>query len=431
MSRLTKSWLLLPLLGISQLTLCSQAVAGGLWAQEFGDPAMGRANAGAAAGTDDASTALHNPAYMSETKKEQLMVSGGVIVTENEFSLDSVDESSRRGQQACSGGIETCDAGGKEYGLLGGASMFYTTPIDEKWAWGLSFSAASGGITDRDDDWVGRFDMTDVDLAVVALASSISYKVNDWLSVGVSAEFMYGFINLELKLPSIEPGTVPALPDGYGESSVELEDTTTEVSYSLSATVKVSEQTRIGFRYHPEVTLEFDDIDLEQPKAINPNSVITADLTYGQFVRIGITHELNDNLTVHSTLGWDDWSALKDVPLTIAGNTANIAQDWEDTYHVAFGVDYKLNSEWMLQTGFSYDSSPQDDDMRYAQLALDEQKRFAIGAQYNYGQPFSVGTQLVILDAGSAPIEREGLYYSGDFKTNRATLFMMNANWQF
>lgn len=70
--------------------------------------------------------------------------------------------------------------------------MFYVKPIDDKLAWGLSFSAVSGGASDYDDDWVGRFDMTEINLVIVALSPTISWQVNDWLSVGVGAEIIYG-----------------------------------------------------------------------------------------------------------------------------------------------------------------------------------------------------------------------------------------------
>ena len=55
--------------------------AGGLWLNEFGSPAMGRARAGAEAGVDDASTVLHNPATITRLDKEQWMAAGGLIIS--------------------------------------------------------------------------------------------------------------------------------------------------------------------------------------------------------------------------------------------------------------------------------------------------------------------------------------------------------------
>jgi long-subunit fatty acid transport protein len=51
-------------------------LAGGLWINEFGAPAMARAAAGAQTGSDDASAGLYNPAGMSYASGTQWMASG-------------------------------------------------------------------------------------------------------------------------------------------------------------------------------------------------------------------------------------------------------------------------------------------------------------------------------------------------------------------
>lgn len=428
MANISKLCLLIPALTFGQFAISSTANAGGLWAQDFGDPSMGRANAGATAGVDDASTTLHNPAYMSSIKKEQLMVAGGIVFSETDFNLESVDESTYRGQQACKDG---CIEGGSAGGFLGGASMFYVKPINDKWTWGMSFSAVSGGATDYDDDWVGRFDMTEMNLAIVALSPSVSYQVNDWLSLGLATEFIYGQVSLDLALPEIPAGIIDALPDGYDESKLSLEDNDTLVSYSLSAAIKLSDKTRVGIKYQPEFTMEFDDISVEEPAALELNNALTADLVYAQFVRVGLTHQYSEDLELHMTIGWDDWSAFESVPISIAGIDLEVNESWEDTYHIAMGVSYYADEHWLLSTGFSYDSNPSKNDTRYAQLAVDEQKRIAFGAQYDYGMPFTAGVQFLVLDAGKNEINRDGWYYTGDFDTFRAYMLMANASWEF
>lgn len=429
MARLSKTWVLLaPALGLSQLLFSQQAIAGGLWAQDFGDPAMGRANAGAVAGVNDAAATLHNSAYMTELDSAKLMIAGGLIYTDGEFDLESVDETTLRGQQACKNG---CKDDGNPGSLLGGASIFYSAPINEKFAWGISFTGASGGVADYDNDWVGRFDLNELNLVLVALSPTVAYKVNDWLSVGAGVEFLYGSVDLDFYLPSIPADTVELLPEGIGETGIELEDETFLVSYNLSAAIKLSESTRLGIKYHPEIKLEFDDINVEEPKALDQKRVWQADLTYGQFVRLGITHAYSDKLDLHMTVGWDDWSAMEDVPVKIGDFSTQVIEDWEDTYHVAVGLSYRYSKDWKFSTGMSYDSSPIDDDMRYAQLAIDEQTRYAVGVEYKYTEPFNIGAQFVMLDAGDNKIDREDWYYSGEFKKNRAYMLMVNANWTF
>jgi long-chain fatty acid transport protein len=71
------------------LPAVSQPVlAGGLYLNEFGTPAMGTSGAGAQALANDASTAFHNVAGMTRLEGEELMVSGGLLYYDSEFDPD-------------------------------------------------------------------------------------------------------------------------------------------------------------------------------------------------------------------------------------------------------------------------------------------------------------------------------------------------------
>jgi len=59
------------------MTLSTPALAAGLWMYEKGTPDVGTANAGAGARTEDASTALNNPAGMTRLDKPQLLIGQG------------------------------------------------------------------------------------------------------------------------------------------------------------------------------------------------------------------------------------------------------------------------------------------------------------------------------------------------------------------
>ena len=63
----------------------TQLLAGGLYLNEFGTPAMGTAGAGAHALANDASTAFHNPAGMTRVDGEELVVSGGLLNYDMKF----------------------------------------------------------------------------------------------------------------------------------------------------------------------------------------------------------------------------------------------------------------------------------------------------------------------------------------------------------
>ena len=121
----------------------NQAVAGGLWLNEFGDFAGGRASAGAAAGTDDAATIIHNPASITRIEGSQLFGSVGALIPKTEF--DVKDSASFIG-----------DGNGGQAGQVApAASMAYVFDNGwNNWGTGISLEGLAGAGLDYDDDWV-------------------------------------------------------------------------------------------------------------------------------------------------------------------------------------------------------------------------------------------------------------------------------------
>lgn len=374
--------------------------AGGLWLNEYGSPAMGRARAGAAAGVNDASTVHHNPATMSRLEREQWMATGGIVYSQVEFDLERNFV------------VNGSDEGGDAGGLSPGASVFYVNPnLNEKWSWGISAAGLAGSVLDYDDDWAGRFQATEVTLATLGVAPAVSYQVNDWLSLGASMQLVYALLEVKLEVPVVNQ-----------QATIDGDDT--QVGYVLGAAAKLSDRTRIGLVYQSELDFEFGG-DAELPAGGSVG--VDTELPLSAYARLALTHSLNDQLNVHATLGWDDWDTLDKVNLSTNSGGAALNANWDDTYHYALGLEYSTGGHWIFSTGLAYDTNPVSKYDRNAQLPVDRQVRYAFGAQYQQRDDFSIGGQLVYADLGKAKIE--GLGYGGEFETNEVLFISINANW--
>lgn len=169
----------LPNLFLGQLltAVSTQVLAGGLYLNEFGTPAMGTAGAGAHALANDASTAFHNPADMTRVEGEEFMVSGGLLYYDMKFA------------PAPNTPIPGSDGGnaGGPGPILG---TFYTRDLSEDWDFGLSLVSISAALIDYEDSWTGRYLVQDVTILTVSAMPSISYRVNDRWSLGAGATVM-------------------------------------------------------------------------------------------------------------------------------------------------------------------------------------------------------------------------------------------------
>lgn len=394
------------------LGISAHVNAGGLWLSEYNQPTMGRAAAGEAAGSGDASDAFFNPASMSRHEESQLMVAGGLILPQVEFDVDQ--------GSAINGTGDGGDAGD----LTPSASVFYTRPLNERWSFGIGGLALTGSALDYDDDWVGRFQAKEVSLVVIGAVPSVSYRVNDKLSLGLAVPVMYSDLELKIAVPEI----VTPAPIGEGRAKIDGDDI--QVAASGSFHYAFNDRTAVGGRITSKFEFEYDgSVQTEFLREVG----VSTELTLATIARLGLSHELNDRWSLYASLGWDNWSQMDEVFLSTSSNGASLPRNWEDTYHYGLGADYRLNERWTLRAGMAFDTSPiQDDEDRTADMPIDEQYRFAIGADQRRDNGSVISYSLVYADYGDARLENPDLLpvlgFTGDYDTNRIWFFSVSYN---
>ncbi|MEZ5571125.1 MAG: outer membrane protein transport protein [Halioglobus sp.] len=386
----------------------TSASAGGLWLNEYGDLAGGRAAAGAAAGTDDAMTIAYNPASISRLQGNQLFVSAGAVVAEQNFDVSYT--SPRYGDKD----------GGNAGGTSLYSSMAYVHDLgSNKWSTGIALVPLAAASLDFTDDWVGRYQATEVELTVMALSPTIAYQVTDKLSVGASVQAVYSNLNLHFAIPRFDVNR----PDGDG--SIDGDDVLP--GFTLGAMYELSPRTRFGLTYQSEVEPKFNGDLKTNPRGLQVST--DTKLPLGEYVRFSVHQDMDDRWSVDFTVGWDNWSTLGDVLVATDQRSAGLATGWKDTYHVAWGTQYKLDNYWTLTGGVAYDTNPVSDQKRNAQLPVDKQMRYAVGAQYALSNSLTLGGYVNYADLGSADIKSQR--WGGDFDYNNATQIIANVVWKF
>ena len=139
----------------------------------------------ARAGRVDLST--RTPAGMARLEEPRLMIGVQPIFTDIEFDLDS--------NTTFTGGD-----GGQMGGFAPALGTYYVRPLNDRWAAGVAMAGIAGGAFDIDSDWAGRSLVTDLNLVAIGLNPVVSYRVNDWLSIGAGVSLNYGVIDFKLAL---------------------------------------------------------------------------------------------------------------------------------------------------------------------------------------------------------------------------------------
>ena len=389
----------------------NHAVAGGLWLNEYGDFSGGRASAGAAAGTDEAATIIHNPASATRVKGDQLFASASALITRLKFD---VKESSS----------EVGDGNGGQAGQLSpGATMAYVFDNGwNKWSTGISLAGLAGAGLTYDDDWVGRYQATEVNLLVMAMGATLAYQVTDRLSIGVTPQIFYSTLTQKLRLRT-SPYT------GREDFRVKLDGDDTGFGGMVGAVYDFNTGTRVGINWQSSFDIKFDG-KLKVNGNIGDGRQVSTDtqLTMAQNVRLALHHDVDDRLGLDFTVGWDNWDELDNIFVSVRGvGGAPIVTDWKDTYHYAAGFEYKLNDDWDITAGIAYDTNVVSASERVPELPIDEQIRYNAGARYHLSNTLIVGGYVNYTDLGSAKIDAE--LWSGQYGTNEMYQLSIFANW--
>jgi len=405
------------------------ANAGGIMLYEFGSPDVGLAAAGYAARAQDASTVFTNPAGMSRLEKSQ--VQGGVqaLYANLEFSPNS------------STTVSGSD-GGNAVGFLPGGSLFVVQKLNQDWSVGFGVLSYFGLSTQYDNNWVGRYYVQKGTLIGLTLTPAVSYRVNNWLSVGAGLNIMYGYLDSQMAVNNVGA----ARPDGQ----LKYDDNRWGYGANLGILVEPMPGTRFGLTYLSEVKLDFSAVPqfsglgpvleaLLRSRGLTTNN-LDLSMTVPQMVMFSAYHELNPQWAIMGNIGWQNWSRFGYVDVGInSSNPTSLTttSDYNDTWHVALGAQYRPSREtpWTFSCGIAYDSSAVDDDKRTVTVPMGEAWRFALGAQYAFNPNLTLGAAYEFIWGGNMSVDQNrgplAGRVAGDYSNTSFNFFALNLTWKY
>lgn len=382
------------------LAICafsSYSLAGGFALNEQSISNMGTAFAGRSSSADDATTVFGNPAGMSRLKREQ--VSGGLALLD---AKTDIDDASGRFAGSNDGDMVP---------FIGVPMGYYVKPLDDQWTFGLGVYAPFGLVTDYESGFQGRYYGDRSEVRVITLQPTLSYQINDQLSVGFGPTIN----RIDGELTSAVRNPVPGGADG----EVKIAGDDVALGFNAGVLYEMTPHTRLGMTYHSMVdyTLEGDTkISGSGPALASAAGKYdaTLDLKTPESVDLSVTHDLNDSWTIYAGSTWTRWSRLEEItvnsevirgPLAPAFGTITEEQKWHDTWSYAVGAAYKLNQQWLLRAGLAYDQAPTNNQFRSPRIPTDDRKILSLGAAWSPNDDITVDLAYSYLKEDDADID--------------------------
>ncbi|MGF7210625.1 long-chain fatty acid transport protein [Skermanella aerolata] len=358
------------------------ASAAGFYIKEQSVTGLGRAFAGESAMAEDASTIFFNPAGMTRLQGPEATAGAHLLVPRADLENRGSSASVRTPAGAVTRPIGGSD-GGNPYDPTPVPNAYFAYPLMDRDLWvGLGVSAPFGLANKYNADWFGRYDSIETDLLTIDIAPSVAYKVLDWVSIGGGIDIQYADAKLT---NAIFAGTGPDII-----SNVEGDDWA--VGYNVGILFEPLPTTRVGIHYRSKIdhTLE-GDVKLNRAGTSLSNLPGSADLDLPDIIAVGFAHDVTPALTVMAEYNWYGWSSFKEIRVKRSGLADQVVtQNYQDTFSVALGAQYKVDDAWTVRGGFQYDETPTVDGFRSTRTPDGDRYWLSAGLSYDVSDSFTV-----------------------------------------
>ena len=423
---------------ILSTALSTAAFGSGFALNEQSARLTGQAFAGRASDADNASTLVTNPAGMSLLKRPEASIGFSFVDAKSDIS----NVSSTVGPFSVSG---TNDGDMIPFTTI--PFGYYVQPVDDKLAVGFGIYAPFGLATEHEDEFQGRYFATVSDIQIVTFQPTVSYKINDNLSLGLG--ITYNRFDGKLEKATFTGGTdlratVKGDDDAWG--------------YNIGAIYEFSSNTRVGLTYYSKVKYTLDG-HTTLSNIPSPLSLVAGtsarydaklDVETPDRIDLGITHALTNELTLHGQIARTNWKTLDEIRVenentpTVPGLGRPFAEsveplDWDPSMLYALGLSYKLNSQWTLRGGIAYDEQPIPNETRSVRLPAGDREIYSIGSTWSPLQNLDVDISYMYIKEDAVTVNQQTttlppaslpVRYSAKFE-NEINILSLQGTWKF
>jgi long-chain fatty acid transport protein len=361
---------------VAILGACTSAGANGIALNEQSASSAGTAYAGRSSSALDASTIYGNPAGLTKLKRSE--ISGGAAVV-------SVSDDISNAQSSAAG---TNKGDSVPLGVV--PFVYMSTPLDDRFSFGLGLYAPSGLINDYENSFQGRYHGSYSTTKEVTLQPTIAYRINDYVSIGGGPTINRFTAKLKNDLAT------GALNNGQ-DTEVTIKGDDTALGYNLGILFDLSEATSWGINYHSKVDYHLEGhTEVAGSPSVIPldgNYKSKIDITMPESVDTSITHHFNNRWTGYLGTTWKRWSRIEKVetnnsglsPLGEAAGLGRMTEEmnWRDTWSTAVGASYQWNPQWLLRAGYAYDPSPITNADRSVRIPVGNRQAVTLGGAYS------------------------------------------------
>ncbi len=388
----------------------SGVFASGLAIPEQGAAAMGM-SAAVTARSEDLSAIFYNPAGIDYVKNSEIMLGVTPIRPGHEYHPFRED-------------LDFFDRTDSESKTFLPPQIYAAWRANDNMVLGIGVFAPFGLGTEWDNGWDGRYVSTLAEITNVHINPTLSYKVNETVSIGVGVSYITANATIEKMIDTggLISSSLAANPN-Y-DSMFGLEGDGSSFNFNLGTIIRPIERLQLGVSYRSafdidlEGTAKFKHEETAIKTAVAGAAVMggadsatataMADGTYNLIsgmmpasqdgsatlkmpwmLNFGIKYDLNEAWDTSFDLDFVGWSVYDELVIDfdkdMPEDKTTLKKDWENSFILRGGTSYDINESFVARGGLMFDSNPVPEDTFDPQLPDSDRWALSIGAGYKLG----------------------------------------------
>jgi long-chain fatty acid transport protein len=363
---------------------------------------LGDAFSGGAAEAQDASTAYYNPAGLVRLQQPQRSSGLSLIDSRVRFrgsarSADPADTAGTgTGVAPVSGGPQ---AESSDEGLV--PHLYYAHPLSRELVLGLALNLPYATHTEYPATSAVRYQGIEAELTGARLSLGLGQRLGPQWSWGGALVLQQVEGRLASALNGAGLCSAAGAPCGVAGSStadgrIRFEGDDLGAGFLLGLLYEHNADTRAGLAYRSAIRHRLQGAaEVSVPPAAEPatSGVDPFFRSHGEGARftlitpeavsLSLYRRLGERFSLQGDATWTRWSRFRSLDIfTDSGFASRQPQEWEDSWRLALGGEYRSTDRLALRAGLAWDRSPVPENRRSLAFPLDDYKALSLGASY-------------------------------------------------
>lgn len=268
------------------------------------------------------------------------------------------------------------------------ATVYVTHQYSDKLSFGFGVFTPFGLGTKWDDDWEGRYIVTEAEMQSLNFNPVASYRLTPSVSLaaGVSALYVDASLENRLNLSTL----------GFSDGKQKFSGDGIDYGFNLGLYWALSDTRSFGATYRSGIDVHLEgDVKFNLPSAslapTFPNASAETRIHFPAQLHVAFAYSGIERFVFEAGVRWENWSSYDELRFETGrdingSNVTTRPTDWHDTLTLTMGGRYALNDNLRLLAGFVRGQDPIPGKTFEPAVTDSPHYALTVGSEYSLGR---------------------------------------------